>query len=471
MRQIVGLIVAVGAFGWANVASSASVPTLFAKERNAVGYADKTGALNIWWDFDRKVSAADEVEFPVRLQFNSRQHRFGDSCLGMGWWVPLLESNVTKISESEIDMNLPGGRSVKLYLNPNTSGQYDSKDLRFSGAMKDGARFVVATEEGWELHFSSGRLTWLRTAGGDVWDWDFQDNKATTITSKKKGVLVKARYDRSGMLEGLSYGGKEQLKFSYGKYPVAVNLLGQSLVKQFLPTLTSVKSESGYAGLMEVDVKGGGDYEMVVKESENGRSPQTKSFSWNTQDQSIVAADVFRYVVEGANPSGGYASLITRTDPKGRAEKYQYDAKKLVLSYQNFSGTEWTYQYIGSPGKAFGAVRKIEKRLPAEDSFKQVWLSHFDAEGRMIRCVDSVGKTWIVKNVANNISAEEALKKIEEVGGNDFVRLINADGDKVAERDDQGSWIYKIESNGSYIRGRPEEFVEQLKNTVEGARK
>jgi hypothetical protein len=87
---------------------SAAEPYTFKYINNALGLADRQGRVARWMDADEKINVDDDLQLPVRFQFNSDQQFVTNGCLGQGRWFPILESTVIRREDRWL-MRGPGG--------------------------------------------------------------------------------------------------------------------------------------------------------------------------------------------------------------------------------------------------------------------------------------------------------------------------------------------------------------------------
>jgi hypothetical protein len=398
---------------WSTLAS-AKVPYVFQNLSNALGFSDRQGFCSIWWNFDEKVDAGSGVELPIRLQFNSFQQSMADSCLGAGWWFPLLESTVVRENEKTVLANLPEGDVLRLHPSKTEQGKFHSMDHTRTGTLLEGDVFKLEGKDGWHFAYEKGRLKEARTPGGDVLHWDYDGSKVSRIISKASGTLLEARYDlATGLLEEIVFGkGKEGVRFGYTDFPLLTTVADRSMVSRLVKGLGKVESRRGFtADVAYQPMEDANSLEMVVNHATKGGAKGVDKYRWSAQNGLIQRDNFGPYVVQGGGVDAGdvvfYVENVTRA---GKKMSYQYDRKKMEAVYGAADGRKFIYQYIGTPGSGFGKLRRVVDIMPDGKEIVS-FVGQFDNAGNLLRSVNAAGRASKVEKI-NSWNPAEAVPLI-----------------------------------------------------------
>lgn len=268
----------------------------FPNPANRLGMADEMGYLSIWCNFDRDLElAGGHGKIPLRFQFSSNQRRMVDSCLGHGWWVPMLESAIYQKSEREVLLNGLGGESINLIRDPDRRDEFQSINHQWKGALLGGDRFKIDGPDGWAFLYDAGRIRQAVTPKGDTLKWIYEKDRVKKIESTKFGVLLSATFESdSGLLQRIDYNKGDWVAFGYGDYPVMVNIQEEWLPVEILPTVNQiVTSDEFQAEFILSPPRDGQGYKMQISESGEGESLKPSVLEWDQRTNGIVSDDLF----------------------------------------------------------------------------------------------------------------------------------------------------------------------------------
>lgn len=356
--------------------------------RNALGWADRWGNLSAWFDFDEdlQLGTSREVgQLPMRLQYSSMQRFIAQGVGGDGWWVPLLESTVTEISERSVKLHSLSGTTETLHKNPKDDSLYVTKDQQLKGQVK-GDHFEVTDSRGWSFDYVDGRLRSALTTKGDTLRWLYDGSKVTAIESKQFGKLLSVFYDeKSGLLSRIDYNKGASLSFKIGEKPRLVNVLGKTLVDGMQPSIAEIANNAGYraVGLWEPDMDNG-LMKLILTEKDGSKPQATRIFQWDAVSGIIKHDGEFSYTVTPNEDGKEIFPFLERMNNKGQKESYKFDGKKMEAILNKLDGSTVTYQYVGTPGPTFGKLRKSVQTF-ANGTQKTLYQVAYDASGNLMK--------------------------------------------------------------------------------------
>lgn len=356
--------------------------------RNALGWADRWGNLSIWFDFDTDVLLnkikLNEV-LPIRLQYSSVQRFVGQGIGGDGWWVPLLESTVTELSETSVKLHTLSGNTETLLKEPGEAGSYATKNQGWNGKLK-GDHFEVTDSRGWGYDYAHGRLRTAITPKGDLLSWIYDEGKVIAIESKQFGRLLSVFYDsKTGLLSRIDYNKGDSISFKIGEKPHLTTVLGRTFVDAMMPSILGITNKAGYRmdGLFEPDLDNG--IMTLTLSEKDGLKPQaSRAFTWDTVTGWIKHDGEFAYTVTPNKDGREVFPFLERVNGKGQKESYKFDTQKMEAVLAKLDGSTVTYQYVGTPGPTFGKLRKSVRTL-ADGTQTILYQAAYDASGKLIK--------------------------------------------------------------------------------------
>ena len=423
--------------------------------KNALGWADRWGNFSIWFDFDEdmKLGGPDEsAQLPVRLQFCSEQRFVGQGIGGEGWWFPLLESRVKKLNETSVRLYTLSGNSETLYKDAKDGSLYATKDRQWKGRIK-ADHFEVTDDKGWTYDYSDGRLLAALTHKGDVIRWTYTDTKATAIESKQFGRLLTASYDpKTGMVSRIDYNKAESISFKIGTKPQVTTAPGGTSVISAATSITGLTNKAGYVmdGVWERDSKTK-MMKLTLTEKDGAKPQATRTFQWDPATGWLQHDGDFAYTVTPNKDSKESFPALERENARGQKESYNYDAQKMVAVHAKLDGSTMTYQYVSTPGPAFGKLTKSVQTLP-NGNVKTTYEASFDASGKIAKLF--TGGSNIKKLTVSSWDPAEAVPLIAQF--------------QTPDKEDLNIAGPKNLLVGAVIGGRPYVYMHDDKGTMTG---
>lgn len=364
----------------------ADTPDVFKHTNNALGAADRRGNFSLREIIsEAKLFAGVEGDLPLGIMFNSDQRCCANSCLGYGWWFPMLESTVSQVDENNVVMYGPGGMALYFARDPKASDVYLTRDFRYRGRQASEKDFTVEDGKGWALSFHEGRLFRLRAPDGDEFKWNYVANRVTSIVSKKNGELLRAQYDpQTGLLKSLETssadGRGRKITLSYTQVPLIARMTGDlRAIQRLLPSLAEVKRKNGEGVKFDIEASNDlAEYRMFKVQTDADGTIQKDRYSWRADGRLLVSDTSSTYHVIQPDDRWEHAK-IERIFPDGTQAGYAYNAKTGILEEAPRGGGRKTTSYILSPGPAFGKIRRRTQPSGEELGFE------YDQTGRLLR--------------------------------------------------------------------------------------
>lgn len=451
--------------------AGAKNPEVLWAAKNAIGSADKLGFCSVWLTLNESLLLDGGFKLPLRIEHNSMQRKTGSSCLGHGWWFPLLESTVTETNEVTSALHSPGGETLYFYRDPQDPSKYQTRDVGYTGTIRPGDVFEVETPERWTLRFVKGRLRNMKMAGGDELTWEYQRNLLSRITSRKLGELLVADYEGDSLKQLRCNQGRDTLTFVQGDFPLTASLAGRSTVANVTKSLVACRSaqlqEFGLRYEVTNDVS---HLNMFVDRGAAKAGPGTELYQWRTADGVISQDPEGSYRVENANPAlPGHAINIVRTSGNGKKEGYSFDASRGLWKKLLADGSERSTYFVMTPGPTFGHARKIERRVAPGDAKSEVqnlYSARFDLSGRVVREVRDdmeIEYRYDSKEAGSKLSAPS--ERIEKRHDGSVHHLTYANGELASSvvTDKNGGVLKKwYDANGDILRQVDPDGFERL---------
>jgi hypothetical protein len=466
-RFVVLVLVAAGALALCSPRVSAKVPWVFKNLNNALGVADRQGYCSVWCYFDETVDAGDGIELPIRFQFNSYQRSMADSCLGAGWWFPLLESTAARDGEKTIRVNLPGGDVVRLHPSKTEQGKFHTLDNTRTGTVKEGGVFTLEGKDRWRFTYEAGLLKEAGTPGGDVLRWEYEGNRVSRITSGNSGALLEATYDSAtGLIEGITFNeGKDGMRLGYAEAPLSTTVQKSGTANRLVKSLSSVKKRNFSATVTFTLVDEARSLEMVVDYVNEAGEKGVDRYRWSVENGLIQRDNFGPYVVRGGGVNAGDVFYVENVTKEGKKKSYQYDRKKNEEVYGAEDGRKFIYQYVDTPGPAYNKLRRVTDIMPDGKEIIS-FIGLFDQAGNIRRKTDASGRFTEIMNI-DSWDPAEAIPLICKFaqGEKEDLDVVGSKGRLVGAVIRGVPYLYILAEDGklldrptmmSYLRGHPE---------------
>ena len=156
------------------------------------------------------VNACPEFNFPLQLVYLTTHNQQG--MFGSGWFCPQLESSILPVGRGVLLWTMPSGGQVALKQNPDRISEYRSLD-RLWKAEAFPSKQKVSNEEGWEYHYSKGKLIAVVSPGKRMLEFEWKNNQLqgvqvrNLVTNARRLVLV-ALYGDNKRLSSIKLDGQ-----------------------------------------------------------------------------------------------------------------------------------------------------------------------------------------------------------------------------------------------------------------------
>ncbi len=324
----------------------------------------------------------DFCGIPIIAKFNSGHKYVEKPMLGSGWWFPLIESSVIQIRESAIMVNMPDGSHRYLYLSPNESDLFESRNFDLSAKIV-GDKFLLKKRDGTQYKYVKGRLDEIILPNGHSISWQY--NKDAILVVGIEGRTFRATKTADGLLKSLSLNDEKPLAFDYQIAPDIVSTpLGNKIVSAS-KSLCSVV-DNGLSG-NKIEITTDEAFETAfLREYRAGL--MVESLSWALPSGKILSDAISSYEIKGE--SVGSRSILRRFKD-GTSESIMFNGHTGVVEFCNRSGNRDRVYSITTPGPSYGLTRKLV-RLEGSGNERIQVNSYFDINGAYLR--KSMLKPW-----------------------------------------------------------------------------
>jgi len=383
---------------------------------NRLGWADASGKLSIWVNGGWVVDLGNGETLPLRFHFSSMQDRVSEGILGVGWWVPLLESTVVQVREDCVRMTALGGQSIYLFDNSGGEESYISKNKSWRGGVSGERDFGVSGPEGWTYRFKGGKIVQAVSPQGTQVEWGYDtDGRVQSLFSDKQKLLSIAKNEQTGLPDSIVFEkGKYTVDFKYEKMPLFGGVGNDVRPIDVLPMASSISTKKeGHINEVfrsEPILWNGTEIEMSTRLKTT--VDDTIEYTWNPITHRLTSAGDFTYKVD---PGKDNVQQIIQ-EGLGKKESYTWDGVKYqeirAIVYGNGREHVTVTEFNGTHGKNFlrpTCVKTGESEV----------VYHYDEDGRVLRRVskDLISGNTKAVNFPNDGKAiwEENGKPFKEV--------------------------------------------------------
>ncbi len=164
------------------------------------------------------INASPEFNFPLQLIYLTTRTQEG--LFGTGWFCPQMESSLMPVGKGTLLWTTPSGGQIFLRENPNEIGDYRSGDREWKAQLSPVLQ-KISNEEGWEYHFSKGKLIAILSPSNRILEFDWRGSQLQGIqirdlASNNRRVLLLAIYGENKRIAGFKLDGQPH-KFAYVK--------------------------------------------------------------------------------------------------------------------------------------------------------------------------------------------------------------------------------------------------------------
>jgi len=335
------------------------------------------------------------------------QDRVGDGVLGVGWWVPVLESSVVQIDENTIRLSTLGGESI--FLSLVEPGVYESRGWRVD--LTEGNVVKAVGPGGWTYAYRDGLIRKAVPPKGESIEWSYDLKGRGPEKISRGGIdLVIVRFGEEGKAKVIEVSGGPRFDFTFGDYPI---LSESGAIVDLRPAMSGFVQgveNAGASGLfqnnvtLETDSESSTVYVMHCDTPIIGKD----RISWSV-DGRLLSDLNGNYKFTKVTPGRGY--IIKKECVGGVAESYEWDPGKFLQTYINGHQKVVT-SFVGVEGASFLKKQKIEDY--SADRLVNVKRNLFSESGGLLRTTEENVLTGKVR--VSEFDEEGELKTIEEDG-------------------------------------------------------
>lgn len=323
-------------------------------------------------------AAAQSSTLPLLAKFNTGRKYIDQPSLGLGWWLPIIESTAVQVRESAVVIHLPDGTHKYLYSNPAKQDLYESRDLNWSG-QQAGDEFEVIDPHKRVYQYKKGRLRQMALPDGEVWNWSGKEG-VNEITSSTRGMLYRFVFDAKGLLQKIR-SGDEELKVKYQQLPIVSGVAGFNQIAGIAQTLESI--ESANHSVCKLLVGTDAALENAKIDAVASRVHKEFHFSWEMATGFIQTEGDIRY--HNTRPTGEVApAQLERQFRDGSREVVNYDNQTGSLEVIGRDGVSKKFYNVMTPGSGYQQLRKVISTQP-DGSAETEREAYFDPDGNILR--------------------------------------------------------------------------------------
>ncbi len=309
-----------------------------------------------------------EFNFPLQLVYLSTRTQEG--LFGSGWFCPQLESFILPVGKGALLWTMPSGGQVALQQNPDRSSEYRSADRLWKAEVSP-SKQTVANEEGWEYHYSKGKLEGVVSPSRRMLEFEWQNGRLLGVrfldlpTNSRRLVLV-ALYGENKRLSSFKLDGQLH-RFAYVKDGTVERLsaweppVGETARFLYHPE-TGVLAKAGIGNTEDPKRIEEFKTEFVNQQTDGTLADE---FAAKRQPRNYwLIADrdsTYSYGGLGKDKKQWNPAHVTVTHRSGLVEKMDYEEARGIVSTQRDGAQEKNY-YYRSPGQKYdGKLRRVEE--------------------------------------------------------------------------------------------------------------
>ena len=315
------------------------------------------------------VNASPEFNFSLQLVYLTTRSQQG--MFGSGWFCPQLESSMLPVGRGFLLWTMPSGGQVVLQQSPDRSSEYRSAD-RLWKAEAFPSKEKVSNEEGWEYHYSRGKLIGVVSPGKRMLEFEWKNNhlqgvQIRNLVTNSRRLILMALYGDNKRLASIKLDGQTH-QFSYVKDGAEDRLsawgppVGETVKFLYHPE-TGVLVKAGI-GNAEDSLRVEEFKTMYVDPRKNGTTTADEFAAkklarnyWLVKDQNCT----YTYGRKGKELKQWDPSDVTLKFGTGLVQKSSYAEKRGIMTTQQ-DGAERKSFYYRAPGQKYdGKLRRVEE--------------------------------------------------------------------------------------------------------------
>ena len=314
------------------------------------------------------MNASPEFSFPLQLVYLSTRSQEG--LFGSGWFCPQLESSILPVGKGALVWSMPSGGQVLLQQNPDHNSEYRSQDRAWKAEVSP-SKQMVKNEEGWEYHYSKGKLDGVVSPSRRMLEFEWKNGcllgvQFLDVPSNARRLVLVALYGETKRLSSFKLDGQLQ-RFAYvkdggtGRLAAWEPPVGETARFLYHP-LTGVLVKTGIGNTEDPQ-----RIEEFKTEFVNPKAGGTLADEFAAKKQPgnyWLMADRYRsytYGRLGKDKKQWDPADITVTYHSGLVDRTAYVEARGIVTTQH-DGTEQKNYYYRSPGQKYdGKLRRVEE--------------------------------------------------------------------------------------------------------------
>ena len=453
----------------------------------------ENGDFSYWRDIGT-FDLGEGLKIPLVIGF--KPTRGGNSLLGRGWIIPLLESNVVQVDETKFLLTQPDGITRQFW-------RKKPDDLLLKGqgnwaGQIQGNTIVLWADCGWKLVFSKGKITSITTPKNRVLNVVYGGDGMMKLLENGSAVLQVAN-TANGVGMKLSFG-TNQIDLEMDKRPRVEVVKGLNVVGGYEKSLHRVRLSGAREAVYDFAV----DKKMQPTLKIAGDTD--RMFTWDAKSGKLIKDGEWSYNIKpGDNWWDNTAQ--GRINTKNQKEFWFFDKVNGREIMEGIDGTRKVTHYFAS-GILRGRIRKEEKisergsevtyqavydekgkllreakddgvtilykydrkgnRIGATSNGKELWSKKYDTDGRLVEEVLENGSVVTYRYLGQDGDCIE--KKVLEKNGTRMLQLYQGMREIRRELDDGSIYNYSYDNEGRLTKIiDPKNNVRDLKYGLTGA--
>ncbi len=333
----------------------------------SVGRALQSGGWMVQYPLGA-VNASPEFNFPLQLVYLTTRSQVG--MFGSAWFCPQLESSILPVAKGVLVWTMPSGGQVALQQNPDRNSEYRSADRGWKAEVSP-TKQTVKNEEGWEYHYSKGKLEGVVSPSRRMLEFEWQNGHLLGVqivdipTNARRLVLV-ALYGEDKRLSSFKLDGQLH-RFAYIKDGTVERLsawdppVGETAKFLYHPD-TGVLAKVGVGNTedparietFKTEFVNPAPAGTLADEFTAKKQPANY---WLREDQ----AGTYDYGRTVKDKKQWNPAEVTFTHRSGLVEKSEYVESRGIVTTQR-DGIQQKNYYYRSPGQKYdGKLRRVEE--------------------------------------------------------------------------------------------------------------
>ncbi len=354
---------------------------------------NEMGEFSYWGDLGQ-LDLGGDMDIPLVIGFNP--NRGGNSWLGRGFIIPVLESNLVQIDERKFLLTQPEG-TIRQFWRKTATDTVLVGQGNWAGEIK-GSVTTLWASCGWKLSFRNGKLSSFSTPEGRTFNIYSVHGRPMKLLENGRTLLEVNGNPATGILDSLSFGG-HRVKIEMGNKPSVRVIGGTNTLGVPQMALHAVRFPDGKQTTYDFGV----DDQKRPTLKISGR-PE-RSFTWDPATGILARDGEWSYDIKPNRTDRWANAQIGRTNPAKQREFWYLDNEHGTEMETTKEGiTKTTYRFV--TGSMRGRVRMVTQTENGKT--RPIRRYAYDEQGREIRFVDELGVIRIKEYSEGNPTPKES---------------------------------------------------------------